>query len=155
MTREMMEVLQKNTETDLEVFYEMFPKLPKKDVYDALYRLNVQGYVSFVRSGKSTKCLLSEEGRGLASRLFPVRDGVWKLIIFDIPEKKRKIRDHIRGRIKALGFKKWQTSIWASPYVLSPEIEEELRQLAGKFFVRLIKTTDINFTDDLEELFKK
>ena len=34
------------------------------------------------------------------------------------------------------------------------KIEEELKELGKKFFVRLIKTIDINHTEDLEELFK-
>ena len=88
------------------------------------------------------------------SRLSPKKDGVWKLVIFDIPEKHKYVRNVLRAKLKTLHFKKWQNSIWASPFALDEEIETELLALAKKFFVRLIKTTEINETKDLEEMFE-
>jgi DNA-binding transcriptional regulator PaaX len=121
----------------------------KKAVYDALYRLEQQGLVQ-----KTTKgYLITAEGAKLIHNFFPVRDGVWKLITFDIPESKRPVRNFLRQKLQALGFKKWQNSLWVSPYALDPELEQELLQLAQKFFVRLIKTTDINYDKDLKKLF--
>ena len=96
---------------------------------------------------------ITEEGRKMLSRARPDRDGVWKLVIFDIPEKQKYVRTVLRAKLKSLHFKKWQNSIWVSPYKLDEEIENELKQLSKKFFIRLIKTTDINETADLEKLF--
>ncbi len=154
LARKIIEYLHRSGETSIESFYEEFSKLPKKEVYDSLYRLKLQGYLDIKKVNKAKVVVLNEDGAVLALQQNPVRDGVWKLIIFDIPEKKRKVRDHLRSRLLALGFKKWQTSIWASPYMLPKEIEEELLQLSEKLFVRLIKTTEINNTTDLENLFK-
>jgi DNA-binding transcriptional regulator PaaX len=39
-----------------------------------------------------------------------------KVIIFDIPDKKRRIRDHIRELFKSAGFYLLQESVWAYPY---------------------------------------
>jgi DNA-binding transcriptional regulator PaaX len=75
-------------------------------------------------------------------------------VIFDIPEKQKYVRVVLRAKLKALHFKKWQNSIWISPYKLDEEIEAEFDELAKKFFVRLIKTKDINLTEDLEKMFK-
>jgi CRISPR-associated endonuclease Cas2 len=77
------------------------------------------------------------------------------MVIFDIPERQRTVRTFLRNRLKTLGFKMWQASIWVSPYRLDKKLEDELAQLAEKFFIRLIKTTDINYTKDLENLFIK
>jgi DNA-binding transcriptional regulator PaaX len=77
------------------------------------------------------------------------------MIIFDIPEQRREIRDFLRTKLKQLGFKKWQNSIWITPYALPSELVKELRQLSDKFFIRLIIVESINNTHGLEELFEK
>lgn len=43
-------------------------------------------------------------------------DKKWRLIIFDIPENKRSIRDRIRKIFKSAGFYKLQDSVWVYPY---------------------------------------
>ena len=43
-------------------------------------------------------------------------DRKWRVIIFDIPEKKRKIRDQIRILFKSAGFYLLQDSVWVYPY---------------------------------------
>ena len=121
-----------------------------KAVYDTLFRLVSSGYVE----KEDDRYKITEQGTDFIHRKNPTKDGIWKLIIFDIPESKRKVRNMLRQRLVTLGFKKWQYSIWITPYALAPQIEEELQQLAKRFFIRLIKTTDINETEDLEKLFQ-
>jgi DNA-binding transcriptional regulator PaaX len=121
----------------------------KKTIYDTIYRLKVQGLVVLTKSGYE----ISLEGAAVIHSYFPKKDGIWKLIIFDIPESKRPVRTFLRQKLQSLNFKKWQNSIWASPYELDPELERELLQLAQKYFIRLIKTTDINYDKDLARLF--
>lgn len=43
-------------------------------------------------------------------------DNKWRVIIFDIPEKKRKVRDEIRRIFVEAGFIKLQNSVWVYPY---------------------------------------
>ncbi|OHA88618.1 MAG: CRISPR-associated endonuclease Cas2 [Candidatus Zambryskibacteria bacterium RIFCSPHIGHO2_02_FULL_43_14] len=43
-------------------------------------------------------------------------DKKWRVIIFDIPDKKRKIRDLIRSLLKSAGFYLLQESVWVYPY---------------------------------------
>lgn len=43
-------------------------------------------------------------------------DRKWRVIIFDIPDKKRRIRDHIRYLFKSAGFYLLQESVWVYPY---------------------------------------
>jgi len=43
-------------------------------------------------------------------------DRKWRVIIFDIPEKKRNVRDHIRTLFKSAGFYLLQDSVWVYPY---------------------------------------
>ncbi|RLC37530.1 CRISPR-associated endonuclease Cas2 [candidate division Kazan bacterium] len=44
------------------------------------------------------------------------KDGQTRVLVFDIPESKRKLRDSFRSHIKTLGFKKHQQSVWVSEY---------------------------------------
>jgi CRISPR-associated endonuclease Cas2 len=120
-----------------------------KQIYDTLYRLKDQELITQNTHGYQ----ITPAGQRLIHSKKPVRDNMWKVIIFDIPEKQRSVRNFLRQRLTGLGFKKWQNSIWVSPFKLDAELEEELKQLANKFFVRLIKTNDINHTKDLEQLF--
>lgn len=43
-------------------------------------------------------------------------DNKWRIIIFDIPEKKRAVRDEIRQIFVEAGFVKLQNSVWVYPY---------------------------------------
>jgi len=43
-------------------------------------------------------------------------DKKWRVIIFDIPDKKRKERDQIRTLFKSAGFYLLQESVWVYPY---------------------------------------
>ncbi|MEX2013402.1 MAG: hypothetical protein WD897_00605 [Parcubacteria group bacterium] len=43
-------------------------------------------------------------------------DGKWRVIIFDIPDKKRKVRDRIRYLFKSAGLYLLQESVWVYPY---------------------------------------
>ncbi|MDO8492291.1 MAG: hypothetical protein Q7S34_01460 [bacterium] len=43
-------------------------------------------------------------------------DGKWRVLIFDIPEKRRRLRDRIRETLVMIGFVRLQDSVWAYPY---------------------------------------
>ena len=136
----------------LHQLYELCPtESSKKKIYDTLFRLAGQGLVDLANDRYS----ISEDGAILIHTIDKKREDTWKIIIFDIPETKRQVRNVLRSKLTSLGFKKWQNSIWISPYIIAPEIEAELNELAKHFFIRLIKTTEINETSDLEKLFEE
>ncbi|MDB5187667.1 MAG: PaaX family transcriptional regulator, phenylacetic acid degradation operon negative regulatory [Candidatus Kaiserbacteria bacterium] len=43
-------------------------------------------------------------------------DHKWRLLMFDIPEHRKKLRDHIRQTLQTIGFVHLQHSVWAYPY---------------------------------------
>lgn len=43
-------------------------------------------------------------------------DGLWRIVVFDIPEKKRVARDFLRAKLKELGFYKLQKSVLVTPW---------------------------------------
>ena len=78
-------------------------------------------------------------------------DKKWRMVTFDIPEKSRKSRDEVRFRLKDLGFKLFQDSIYVHPY----PCEQQIDILGKNLFVR--KYIKYVIADDFEEswIFKK
>lgn len=151
LSRMILGSFRENEEKLLHEFYNAHKdEANKKEIYNTLYRLSQQEILEV--DGERYK--ITDLGKQLIHKFFPKKDGIWKIVIFDIPETKRYVRTVLRSKLESLGFKKWQNSIWISPYYIDPGIEQEINELAKHFFVRLIKTTDINVTEDLEKLFK-
>jgi len=50
-------------------------------------------------------------------------DGKWRMLIFDVPEKFRIGRDALRWKIRKLGFKELQKSVFVIPYECKKEID--------------------------------
>ena len=56
-------------------------------------------------------------------------DKKWRLIIFDIAEKKRLKRDYVRKNMQSFGFVKLQDSVWVYPY----ECEQVVNLLKAEY----------------------
>lgn len=50
-------------------------------------------------------------------------DGKWRMIAFDIPERKRKGRDALRHKLRELGLVQLQKSLWVWPHECRDEID--------------------------------
>ena len=125
-----------------------------KKVYTHIYQLEKRGYLEKYTHKDQQLIKLSSKGEATLSGLTRERSEKWQMIIFDIPETQRPVRDYLRSKIRQLGFKKWQNSIWVSPYKLPSDVESELKQLSDKFFIRLLSIATINNDSDIKALFK-
>lgn len=63
-------------------------------------------------------------------------DGKWRVVLFDIPEKKRGTRDALRDKLKELGFYEWQKSVFIFPYPCRDEIDFIIEFFEIRPFVR-------------------
>jgi phenylacetic acid degradation operon negative regulatory protein len=45
-----------------------------------------------------------------------VWDGIWRVVVFDVPNEKTKVRNELRRAMKLYGFKLLQRSVWVYPY---------------------------------------
>jgi len=83
-------------------------------------------------------------------------DGKWRIIIFDILENKRRIRDLLRNRLRWYGFKELQKSAWVFPYDIKKEIEEILEicnvNIVGD--IRFLTVEKMSNDEDLREFFE-
>lgn len=92
--------------------------LKKADLAQAFKRLRERGLIEFV-SDQELEYRLTDKGKQKAvwealSADKREWDGKWRLVIFDIPEKRRQARNLLRGSLKKWGFVHWQKSVWAS-----------------------------------------
>ncbi len=80
-------------------------------------------------------------------------DGVWRIVMFDIPEKHKRGRDALSLKLKELGLYPMQKSVFAHPYECKDEIDfiVELFDLAP--YVRFIRTKDIDIAFHLKRHF--
>jgi|TARA_Y100000310_G_scaffold63585_1_gene59069 DNA-binding transcriptional regulator PaaX len=138
-------------------------KYPQKYVNDAISRLKGKGYITFEeRGGKrylrltsAGKERLEEYHRGEKALKKPKRwDGKWRLIAFDIKEKKRNVRDRLRRELTSLGFMRLQNSVWIYPY----DCEEVITMLKadckiGKDVLYVVADS-VQYDRDLKQLFK-
>jgi len=59
-------------------------------------------------------------------------DGFWHIVMFDIPEHKKKGRDALAARLKLLGLRTLQKSVFVHPY----ECGDEINFIAELFQIR-------------------
>lgn len=73
-------------------------------------------------------------------------DGWWRLVIFDIPEKKNQGRKALSSKLKELGFYPMQKSVFIYPYECKDEIDFISEIFDIKPYVRflVVKETDID-----------
>ncbi|MBI2039896.1 hypothetical protein HYT18_02390 [Candidatus Microgenomates bacterium] len=119
--------------------------LKKSELAQALKRLREKGLVETEKDTKGLIIKLTELGKdALGDISVPEKDwdGKWRVVIFDIPERKRLIRNLFRRRLRDWGFKNWQKSVW----ITRSNITEKLRKLVSKLnieqWVAVIETDD-------------
>lgn len=78
-------------------------------------------YVIFTQKGK--KEILKYKLDELKIKEPKVWDGKWRVVIFDIPEKKKLAREILRGRLKQLEFYPLQKSVFVHPFDCQREME--------------------------------
>lgn len=91
-------------------------------------RLLNKQYIRFVTMGGKKHIVITEKGRNFLEKserrailctepIKPRRwDARWRIVMFDIPERHKALRQRIREMIRAFGFLCLQGSVWIYPY---------------------------------------
>lgn len=74
-------------------------------------------------------------------------DGKWRLVMFDIPEVNRDIRDRLRRSLSNLGLGILQASVWISPNDIKDEINEITKKLDLGNSIKYFEVTRNNNLD--------
>ena len=80
-------------------------------------------------------------------------DGQWRLVLVDIPEKRRGARDAFRVHLTDLGFEQLQKSVWVYPYECKSEVDFLIEYYEVRPFARYGKLTQIDNDLDLRDKF--
>ncbi len=81
-------------------------------------------------------------------------DGLWRIVIFDIPESQEYGRVALRNKMKEVGFYQLQKSVWAFPYECEKEIELLVEVFDINSFVNFITAKKIKDDEKLKKYFK-
>jgi DNA-binding transcriptional regulator PaaX len=102
-----------------------YSKQRKYKLKSSLSRLIQAGYLVLVEEGGKKRLRLTVKGEMYAAllgegKLVPKKpkrwDGKWRILMFDIPERRRRTRTQVRHTLTALGFMRLQDSVWVYPY---------------------------------------
>ncbi len=113
-----------------ETWSEIFETARQKSEMPVVFnRLQEKGFIKLVYKNDELLAILTKKGRqylrenilifSQKNNLNKVWDGKWHIVIFDIPESRRKTRNMLRFHIKKIGFIQVQGSVWIYPYTCS------------------------------------
>ncbi|MBI4039014.1 CRISPR-associated endonuclease Cas2 [Candidatus Daviesbacteria bacterium] len=122
-----------------------YPELRKSSLAQALKRLREGGLIEEVKLRDNIIIKLTEEGRDLISDPFEERewDGKWRIVVFDIPEQQRIIRNLFRRNLKKWGFKHLQKSVWISKRNVFDKLNSYIKDLAIEKWVIVIEANKL------------
>lgn len=139
-------------------------KYQKKRLNQTINRLKKQKLVKIVEKSGQIIVKITDKGRvrALQYKFGDMKidkpktwDRKWRIVIFDIPEKCKRVRDLFRSHLKTMGFFNLQESVWVHPYPCFEQIEY-LRQIYGVAInVDYILAQKIEESDDLVAHFKE
>lgn len=107
--------------------------------------------------------VLTEQGKRIASYFDPNNlnipkpitwDQKWHLVVYDIPHTRRLARDALRSKLKGLGFKEWQKSVFIYPYPCNDQINFIIEFFDIRPYVRQATITDVTNEAELKLHFK-
>ena len=111
----------------------------KKKGYIKVAKLKEKEGFMITRRGMEKVLLTSANTKNRKKR----KDGKWLMIIFDIPEKRRALRDLLRSILVNLGFEKFQQSVWITPYDVLEAAEKLLAMHSLEDYVKIFVIEEI------------
>lgn len=136
----------------------------RKKIYNAFYMFKKRGYIKFEKINHQIYIRLTDEGRKRAG-IYQINDleikkpkkwdSKWRIVLFDISEKKKIKREAFRSKLRELGFYPFQKSAWIHPYDCRDEVEllKDFFGLSKEEF-SLIVAQDIGNSIFLKTVFK-
>ena len=125
----------------------MVPGPKKSAIAKAIVRLREAGYVEKEISDERRIILrLTTIGREYLGMTTSAWDGKVRIVIWDIPESKRRVRDLLRRRLKEWGFKAWQRSVWVSKKNVTTQLKNLINELGIEKWVAVIESDDPSIT---------
>lgn len=126
-------------------------------VRTTLFRLRHKELIRDSQKGRETLFSLTDSGKELVadylnrlSRSEKDWNGKWLLFSFNIPEKKRNLRNILRSELIFLGFGRLHANLWIIPYDIRQECHKIIERLKVKDYTAMFITDYIG--DDPKKL---
>ena len=107
-------------------------EIDRKCLFSVLRRLRLEGAVNSIQEKDNLeRIIITDKGKArfleyqfsnLKLKKSKKWDGRWRIVLFDVPEIKKKIRDALRRKLKTLGFVEFQKSVFIHPYSCEDEV---------------------------------
>ena len=81
-------------------------------------------------------------------------DGLWRLVMFDIPEDKKMARRGINLVLKKLGCVQYQKSVFITPYPCTKEINFIGECFDARKYIKVITARDVEGVEQIRKVFK-
>lgn len=166
LTQKLLEFFRQRKAVLLNEFIKLYPD-KTQSVYSLVNRFKRQGLLekvqpagtrqlrSFFRLTPKGQEKLEKTGVAIKVPKKVIKwDGVWRLLIFDIPEEKKSTREYLRRELKARSFYMLQLSVWITPYEVDEELQEIIEDIGARYYVRFMVVKEINYEKDLLRFFK-
>ncbi|PIS07615.1 hypothetical protein COT78_02865 [Candidatus Berkelbacteria bacterium CG10_big_fil_rev_8_21_14_0_10_43_13] len=136
--------------------------IDRSDFSRKIYRLKQRGYIRKIVENKSDYIELTDLGKNrveinylneLKPRISDHWDKKWRIIIFDIPEKYRTIRDVIRSKLYELGFIQVQKSVFVYPFDCHHDIQLICKHYGGSTYIKYMIAEIIEGEEEFIEIF--
>lgn len=137
--------------------YGFIPKRYKKHNFIQMVgrSLKTGDIEKFIKNGK-IYLRLTSSGKEKIHREFPISNLTqkwnkkWIVVIFDIPEKARKMRDKLRIKVQSIGFGMLQESVWISPLPIGQDIKEMIEAIGLRDNVFVMEVSGLIFGNPKE-----
>jgi len=107
-------------------------KIDRKRIYEAIRRLNQKRLVELIEKSDKLYIKITDSGKQLIKSFdydnlqlpkLKKWDKKWRMVIFDIPNEKRRERQTFSAKLKEIGFYPLQESVFIYPYECRDEID--------------------------------
>lgn len=115
-------------------------------LYKKVRELRIKGYIETPKNGRKIFLKLTDKGRQevvLKKLLEDDKwDGKWRIVIFDIPEKHRHLRDTFRSQLREFQFEPLQKSVWTGRKNVTREIKKFIEDVGLSQWVKIFEANE-------------
>ncbi len=130
------------------IFLELFELSLNQKTKSTLASLERKAYIK--PNSDRTAFQLTQEGFDELSQEFPYFrffrskwDGVWRVLSYEIPEKKRELRDRLRREVASWGLGPWHRSFWLTPHPVVPHLKQLVSGKEEQQYVQAFESSHV------------
>jgi DNA-binding transcriptional regulator PaaX len=132
--------------------YDRMKKEQQQQIIKRLQRLEKKNLITFEQTDKDKQIIrLTNKGQAQLGKQDVVQqyrtyqneqyqwDGIWRIVMFDIPQENKTHRHELRRLLQACGFRQVQKSVYVAPYPCKPLRDYISRNRNIGSYIHLIK----------------